>query len=73
MKEMRFSSKRCAKKPLLSNKNMIDRKTFSSCYGKKDAEWFRNVFWSDESRFYLFSDLPNAAFEDPEKDFRQIA
>ena len=37
-------------------KNIDDRKTFVSCYGKKDTEWFRKVFWSDESRFSLFSD-----------------
>ena len=58
MKEMGFASKRCAKKPLLTEKNINDRKTFASRYGKKDAECFRNVFWSDESRFCLFSDAP---------------
>ena len=58
MKEMGFSSKRCAKKPFLSKKNINDRKRFSSCYGKKDTDWFRNVFWSDEFRFCLVSDAP---------------
>jgi len=58
MKEMGFSSKRCAKKPLLTKKNISDRKTFASRYGTKDADWFRNVFWSDESRFCLASDAP---------------
>ena len=52
-----FSKKVC-KEALLSKKNINDRKTFSSCYGKKDVEWFRNVFWTDESRFCLFSDAP---------------
>ena len=37
---------------------MTDRKTFASYYGKKDAEWFSNVIWSNESRFYLYHDAP---------------
>ena len=69
MKEMGFSSKKCAKKPLLSKKNINDRKTFSSCYGKKDAEWFRNVFWSDESRFCLLSDAPGHCIRRPGERF----
>ena len=69
MKEMGFSSKRCAKKPLLSKKNINDRKTFSSCYGKKDAEWFRNVFWTEESRFCFFSDAPERCIRRSEERF----
>ena len=69
MKEMGFSSKRCAKKPLLSKKNINDRRIFSSCYGKKDAKWFRNVFWSDESKFCLFSDAPERCIRRPGERF----
>ena len=69
MKKMEFSSKWCAKKPLLSKKNINDKKTFSSCYGKKDAKWFRNVFWSDESRFCLFSDAPERCIRRPGERF----
>ena len=69
MKKMEFSLKRYEKKPLLSKKNINDRKTFSSCYGKKDAEWFRNVFWLDESRFCLFSDAPERCIRRPGERF----
>ena len=67
--EMGFSSKRCAKKLLSFKKNINDRKTFSSCYGKKDTEWFRNVFWSDESRFCLFSDASECCIQRPGERF----
>ena len=30
-------------------KNITDRKTFATYCGKKDAKWFSNVIWSDES------------------------
>ena len=58
IKEMGFASKRCAKKPFLTKKNINNGKMFASCYGEKDTEWFKNVFWSDKSRFCLFSDAP---------------
>lgn len=53
-----FSSRRCAKKPLLSKKNIKDRLRFLTEYGRNDADWFDRVLWSDESRFQLCSDGP---------------
>lgn len=58
LKEAGFSSKRCAKKPLLSKKNVTDRLTFLQLYGHHDSQWFQHVLWSDESRFELCTDAP---------------
>ena len=72
MKAMGFSSKRCAKKPLLSKKNINDRKTFSTYYGKKMQNGSGMFSGQMNQDFVFLVMLPNAAFEDPEKDFRQI-
>ena len=53
-------SRRCVKKPLLSQKNIKDRMKFLVEYGKFDSEWFSTVVWSAESRFQLHADV----FED---------
>ena len=42
-----FVSRRCVKKPLLSQKNIKDRMKFLAEYGKFDSEWFNRVVSSD--------------------------
>ena len=56
--EIVFSSKRCTRMFLLTKKNITDRKTFAFYYDKKDAVGFSNVIWSEESQFWLSSDVP---------------
>lgn len=56
MKEISFTSKRCAKKTLLIIKHINDIVIFASYYGKKEAKLLSNVIWSEESWFCFSSD-----------------
>lgn len=64
-----FKSKRCARKPFLSRKNIRDRIEFHKRYGHHGPEWFDRVIWSDESRFQLVSDAPERCIRRSDERF----
>ena len=70
LKQAGFSSKRCLKKPLLSKKNVKDRRKFFSPYGGHNAQWFERVLWSDESRFALCNDAPERCIRRPTEKYK---
>ena len=43
------------KKPHVSKRNIEKRLTFAKSHRDRDDKWWRNVLWSDESKFNRFS------------------
>lgn len=65
LSENGIGSYQCARKPLLSKANRKKRRDWAKKYSEKDLEFWKNVIWSDESRFCLVSDKPQRCLRMP--------
>ncbi len=57
LKQMGYSSRRPHRVPLLSSKNRTRRIQFTQTHQNWTIEDWKNIAWSDESRFLLHSDV----------------
>ena len=55
IREFGLSSKRCRRKPAISEKNRCARLKFAHEHESKGIEFWENILWTDESKFELWS------------------
>lgn len=53
--DAKFDGRITKKKPHVSKQNIAKILTFAKSHRGKDNKWWRNVLWSDESKFNRFS------------------
>lgn len=56
LSEAGFHGRVCRRKPLIPKRNALKRIRFATQYLQKPIEFWGSVFWSDESKFEIFTD-----------------